>query len=384
MALDGRPLECLEDIKGAQSAISTRALMELLHRLNLPQTSSANPTKPKMAAIIAGALSSCEGWATATLSNVHLASSSRDTADLASLAFGLELSIESPLQLFFPAGGIPPLVVDKPEVEVVPQNVHGVGLVPPQPPTAPAKQMTAILALLQEQKMAMSEQKMAMSDQKVALQRLEESQGQNLSNLEASVASHLEMLAGQWNDEFRKVTEQQKTHNKSFSEHCAQVEARLKKLESGSTLLGSAPPTLAGSSGQSDFPLFVDPSGMAPSAEDLQQVQKLLGLSNPTAFNDKLVSRMLSDGNVHLREFLPQRLAPSSDTTFVVEDSHLQLSATVKQFRSSADVLMAIQNVLEVQGSLEQRRFSRTEARCRSCWTEATPWQQWSVYMRNF
>ncbi len=62
-----------------------------------------------------------------------------------------------------------------------------------------------------------------------------------------------------------------------------------------------------------------------------QQVQKLLGLSNPAAlFNDKLVSHLLSDGNVHLREFFPRHLAPSSESTLEVEDNYLQLSATIK------------------------------------------------------
>ncbi len=143
---------------------------------------SANLTKPKMASIIVGALATHEGWASAILFNVRLASLSCDVADLTSLAFGLELSSESPLLLFFPAGGIPPQAVDEPEVDAALQDVNGVGPVPPQPPAAPAEQMTAILALLQEQKMALG-------DQKVALQRLEESQGRNLNGLEASVAN---------------------------------------------------------------------------------------------------------------------------------------------------------------------------------------------------
>ncbi len=61
--------------------------------------------------------------------------------------------------------------------------------VPPQPPAPPVDQMAAILALLQEQKMAMSEQKAA------------------AECLEVSVASRLDLLAGQWNEEIRKVTE---------------------------------------------------------------------------------------------------------------------------------------------------------------------------------
>ncbi len=45
-SLQGRAFECLEDIKGAQMAILTRAMLELLHRMGHPQGPSANLTKP--------------------------------------------------------------------------------------------------------------------------------------------------------------------------------------------------------------------------------------------------------------------------------------------------------------------------------------------------
>ncbi len=83
-------------------------------------------------------------------------------------------------------------------------------------------------------------------------------------------------------------------------------------------------------------------------AAEVQGVQKLLSISNPAQFTDKLVSRLLTDANVHLHKFLPHHLAPASESAFVVEDNHLQLSASIKWFCSPQDVLLAMQNVLEV------------------------------------
>ncbi len=87
--LEGHAFECLEDIKGAQSAISTRALLELLHRMGQHQASSANLMKPQMTALIVRVLTPCEGWSTSELGNVRLASSSWDSANLSSLIFAL-------------------------------------------------------------------------------------------------------------------------------------------------------------------------------------------------------------------------------------------------------------------------------------------------------
>ncbi len=84
--LGSHAFECLEDIKGQQSTISSRALLELLHRLGDPQASTANLTEPRMAALIIGALVPHEGWATSELGNICLASSSHDLPDLPSLA----------------------------------------------------------------------------------------------------------------------------------------------------------------------------------------------------------------------------------------------------------------------------------------------------------
>ncbi len=81
---------------------------------------------------------------------------------------------------------------------------------------------------------------------------------------------------------------------------------------------------------------------------EVQRVQKQLSISNPAQFSDKLVSCLLTDANVHLCKFLPRRLTPASESAFMVEDNHLQLSASIKQFRLPQDVLLAVQNVLEV------------------------------------
>ncbi len=80
-----------------------------------------------------------------------------------------------------------------------------------QPHAPPADPMAAVLALLQEQKVAMGKQKAAMDEQKVAPERLEASQGHlegevkasqcTQGQLEASVAGRLDLLVGQWNDE---------------------------------------------------------------------------------------------------------------------------------------------------------------------------------------
>ncbi len=71
-------------------------------------------------------------------------------------------------------------------------------------------------------------------------------------------------------------------------------------------------------------------------------------MSKPAQFLDKLILRLLVDGNVHLWEFLPHRLAPSSESTFVVEEKCFQLPASMKRFHSAQDVLVAIQNVLKI------------------------------------
>ncbi len=44
------------------------------------------------------------------------------------------------------------------------------------------------------------------------------------------MAGRLDVLAGQWNEEIRKVTEQQKMTNKSVFQHFDRMEAQLKLL----------------------------------------------------------------------------------------------------------------------------------------------------------
>ncbi len=110
-------------------------------------------TKQKMVTMIAGVLVSYENWSTADITNVWLASSNRDLAELPSLAFGLELASELPLHLLFPAGGVQPpvmngVVTNEPAVVDLDQST--------QAQLVAADQLSQVLALLQGQKVAMS------------------------------------------------------------------------------------------------------------------------------------------------------------------------------------------------------------------------------------
>ncbi len=68
------------------------------------------------------------------LGNVRLAACSWDSADLSSLIIGLELALEPPICLFFPAGGVIPAAGNGPENEAVHTNADAV---PPEQPAAP-------------------------------------------------------------------------------------------------------------------------------------------------------------------------------------------------------------------------------------------------------
>ncbi len=109
-----------------------------------------------MAALIVGALVPHKGWATSELSNIHLASSSHDSPDLLSLAFGLELTSEPPVRLLFPAGGVTLTAGVGPEEEVAPPNADAATT--KQPLGAP--DLAAILAAISELK-AMNSQAFA-------------------------------------------------------------------------------------------------------------------------------------------------------------------------------------------------------------------------------
>ncbi len=63
--------------------------------------------KQKMVMTIAGAVASFDDWSTANVTNVCLAASCQDSAEVSSLAFGLELVTDSLVHLLFPAGGVP-------------------------------------------------------------------------------------------------------------------------------------------------------------------------------------------------------------------------------------------------------------------------------------
>ncbi len=92
-------------------------LLKLLWRLGHPQATSANMTKQKMAMVIAGAVASFDDWSTGNVTNVHLAALCRDSGEVSSLAFGLELMAEPSVHLFFPAGGVLPPGVQLPNAD---------------------------------------------------------------------------------------------------------------------------------------------------------------------------------------------------------------------------------------------------------------------------
>ncbi len=123
---------------------------------------------------------------------------------------------------------------------------------------------------MSEQKAAMDEQRAVMNEQNAATERLE-----------GEVVSRLDLLAGQWNNKIWKVTEQQRTSNKSFSQHFDGVEARLKLLESGAAKPPhSAPPTIYQSKGESAF------ASLAPggSQGDPISVAEIQGCRNCLVF----------------------------------------------------------------------------------------------------
>ncbi len=161
--LKDHAFECLEDIKGAQSAISTRVMLESLRHMGHPQTQSANLMKPQMASLIAVVLATPDGWATSALRNVHLASSGWDSANLSSMAFSLELALDSSIRLLFPAGGIVPVVEEGPGNEATPSNTDAAAT--EQPLGGP--DLAAILATMQQgfarQGAALAEQKNAIA-----------------------------------------------------------------------------------------------------------------------------------------------------------------------------------------------------------------------------
>ncbi len=94
--------------------------------------------------------------------NIQLVSSSWDLADPSMLAFGLELTMDSPICLFSPPGGVPNVSAAAPEPS---QLVHGL--------PAMGDQMAQMLALLQGQRAAMDEQKAAMLMMETSLHNFE-------------------------------------------------------------------------------------------------------------------------------------------------------------------------------------------------------------------
>ncbi len=133
----------------------------------------------------------------------------------------------------------------------------------------------------------------------------------------------------------------QNTKHESLRQIVRRGDAWIKSLESGAARPPrTVPPTISQSEDKSAFASLasVDPI----SAAEIQGVWKLLSISNPAQFMDKLISHLLIDTNVHLHEILPRHLAPSSESTFVIEENRLQFSASIKWFHSPQDVLLAV------------------------------------------
>ncbi len=99
-----------------------------------------------MAALIVGALVPHEGWATSELGNICLASSSCDSPNPPSLTFGLELTLDPPVCLFFPARGVTLVAKVGPNNEAHIANADAAAT--EQPPGAP--DLAAILVTMQQ------------------------------------------------------------------------------------------------------------------------------------------------------------------------------------------------------------------------------------------
>ncbi len=213
-ALEGYAFECLEDIKGVQVAISTRAMLELLRHMGQLHAPSANLTKPRMAALIINALVSHEGWATSELGKVHLASSSWDSPNLPSLAFDLELTSEFPVRLFFPAGGVTRAAEDGPK--------NGVAL--PNADAAAAKQLPGVpdlAAILVAVQQGFTQQRTVMEELKSG-QAWMVAQLATLSGDTVCLSDKVNQMGNKFEQEVKRIDLSQK-----------RLEERLKQLKTG-------------------------------------------------------------------------------------------------------------------------------------------------------
>ncbi len=267
-------------------AISTRAMLELLRRMGCPQGPAANLTKPRMAALITGALVPHEGWATAVLGNVRLASSNRDSADLSTLAFGLELSMEPPVHLFFPAGGVVPAAVagNGPENEVAPPNAEAAA-------TERPLDLVAILATMQQgfawQDVASARQDAASARQDTSLRNLEATVDCRLRDQEKEFSQHIESVRREMATEFQQRLD---AVGLDFRKEVGSLQQRLQQVEHQQT---GATSTAATPMLTSDDGMSTSGSSMSASKSDLSLAAQLAA-ANPARQNPKLISQALS------------------------------------------------------------------------------------------
>ncbi len=120
--------------------------------------------------------------------NVHLAASCQDSAEVSSLAFGLELVTELPVLLFFPAGGVPP-----PGGNEAVANEQASANMDHSAPSQPAgsDQMLQVLALIQGQKAVMSMMELSLRNFEVMIDCWLRDQGKEINQHIESV--HREM-----------------------------------------------------------------------------------------------------------------------------------------------------------------------------------------------
>ncbi len=116
--------------KGHSLSFLPRRFLELLRHLGQSLMHNVNLPKPKLAERVVVALEARPDWETASLGNMHFAYSVWDAADASTIAFCLELSMETWIRLFFPATR----VAAPPAVEGLPPSADADVPGPPQPP----------------------------------------------------------------------------------------------------------------------------------------------------------------------------------------------------------------------------------------------------------
>ncbi len=168
-ALDLGAFEFLGNIK-SQSSTSTKALAGCLCRLKKP-VGTVQQSKSKLATSIASVLLTHLDWSQASLATIRLAQVGGDKADFSSVLFAVNFRLEAnvPVQhlVFRPMPADVAATPSAQRVSLVPSDAT-------QPSAAPADPMAMVLALLQEQNVAMSEQKLAMNEHKAAMDEQKE------------------------------------------------------------------------------------------------------------------------------------------------------------------------------------------------------------------